>query len=135
MTNKAQTNRIENAPTIIFDGACGFCRRQIERIRRLDRKGVFDYCPSNAADLLIRFPQLAQQNLDSGMRLVTPEGVVHVGADAVYQISRQLAYVRWLSWLYRIPILNTFWRTVYAWVAARRYQLARKCDSNCKVNE
>lgn len=121
----------EGNATIIYDGACRFCQNQIARIRALDRKRAFEFAPSQAPDLLVRFPQLARADLSTGMRLVEADGRVHVGADAVYQISRQLFGVRWFSWIYRIPGLRWLARLLYSWIAARRQQLGGAGDERC----
>lgn len=120
-------------PTLVYDGDCAFCRAQIARIQRLDPGDSFAYMPSQAPDLLARFPMLAGSEMSSGLRFVSPEGAVRVGADAVYEIARRLPGWRWLAWLYRVPGLHALARGVYAWIAARRHALRGACpDDTCR---
>jgi len=43
-------------PVVIYDGACAYCRRQIDRIRRRDADDVFAYVPRQTPGLEQRFP-------------------------------------------------------------------------------
>lgn len=120
--------------TIVYDGNCRFCANQVEWIRRRDKKGVFAFVSSAAPDLLRSFPQLADHNLNNGLRAILPSGRIAVGADGVYEIALRLPGWRRAAWLYRVPGLGRLWRRVYAWIAARRYQFAGRCDDvSCPV--
>lgn len=120
-------------PTIVFDGQCGFCRKQIARIQRWGGLARFEFLPAQAPDLRERFPRLAEGDLSSGLRVVEPGGTVHVGADAVYAVARRLPRTAWFAWLYRVPVLHWSARTLYGWVAANRYRLSRRCEEGCVI--
>ena len=60
--------------------------------------------------------------------------VVSAGADAVYQIARQIKGWEQLAWLYRVPVLHGVFRAAYAWVAKYRYKLAKRCENDiCEI--
>lgn len=121
-------------PAIVFDGQCPFCQRQIARIRKRDTRGVFEYLPKQTEGVDRRFPQLADGDFNTGMRLVHPDGSVSVGADAVYEIAKQLRGWRWLAWLYRVPVLHALCRWGYAWIAQNRYKLGKTCEHGaCEI--
>ena len=118
-------------PVVVFDGECPFCRKQVERIRAWSKDGSFEYVPRQTPDLAQRFPVLARQDFNTGMRLMLPEGGVAVGADAMYEIARRMPGWRWVAWLYRIPGVNRIARAAYDWIARNRYRLARqKCEDD-----
>lgn len=122
-------------PTIIYDGECRFCRWSVNRIRRLDRAGAFETLPRQQPGLEQRFPILGQSDFNTGLRLMHDDGHVEIGADAVYQIYRRLPPFHLVAWLYRMPILNLFFRFGYALVARYRHHLGRidpdlACDSD-----
>ena len=73
-------------PLMIFDGDCGFCRRWIERWK-LWTGGRVDYAPSQEAGT--RFPEIPQEEFRRSVQLVTPDGRVFDGAEAVF---RSLAF-------------------------------------------
>lgn len=100
----------------------------------MDRHSRFELVPRQTPNLEQRFPQLADSDFNTGMRLVTPDGAVSVGADAVYEIARRLPRTRWIAWTYRVPVLHHLARAAYAWIAANRYKLAGRCDDGaCKT--
>src|SRR5262245_61337245 len=126
--------RIPPRPVVVYDGECPFCRKQVDRIRSRDVGDQFEYLPRQSASLTDRFPILAEADFNTGMRLVLPDGHVHVGADAVYQIARRLPRWRLVAWLYRVPILHALARRVYRWIAANRQRLGRDCsDGTCAI--
>lgn len=110
-------------PVLVYDGQCNFCKRQIARIRTMDRRDQFEYAPRDTPGLTDRFPKLAQEEFNTGMRLVMPDGQIFIGADAVYQIARRLPRVSLIAWLYRVPGLHALARAIYARIAARRQSL------------
>jgi predicted DCC family thiol-disulfide oxidoreductase YuxK len=110
--------------TVIYDGECGYCRKQMNRMRGRDFRRQFAFVPSGAPDLIERFPQLAGEDFNLGLRMVEPDGRVHVGADAVYQVARRLSGTRWIAWVFRAPGIAWLARRVYAKIAARRHRLS-----------
>lgn len=134
MHDPAAGPRTGPTSTIVFDGSCRFCQRQIEFIRRSDPRQQFDYLPSQTTDLLERYPALAGEDFNSGLRIILPDGSVRVGADAVYEIARRLPYWRLGAWLYRLPGLHGLAQAVYRRIAARRHWLAGRCQTQeCRV--
>lgn len=124
-------------PVLVYDGECNFCRRSVERIRKRDAAGAIECVPRQADGLTDRYPQLLEGDFNTGMRLIEPDGTVHVGADAMYHVMRELPRWRRLAWLYNVPGIHWLSRKVYAWIAANRYRLAgRSCESGaCKINQ
>lgn len=119
---------------VVYDGACGFCRKQVARIARWDRAGVFEFLARQTPGLEERFPRLADADFNTGLRLILPDGTILVGADGVYEIARRLPRFRALAWLYRVPLLHGFCKSLYAWVARNRYRLVNSCDDGaCSV--
>ena len=110
-------------PVVVYDGECSFCLRQIEQIKRRDRCSRFEYVPRQSPGLDERFPRLADDDFNSGMRLITAEGQIFVGADALYHIARGLPIWGKIAWIYRLPGLNSLARLAYRWIAANRYRL------------
>ena len=115
---------------VVYDGECPFCLKQVERMKRRDTAGVFEYVPRQSEGLKQRFPKLAEGDFNSGMRLVNPDGSIDVGADAVYGIARRLSGWKHVAWLYRVPVLKWISRSGYGWVAKHRNKLANRCESD-----
>ncbi len=126
--NKDLTNSLRHRSTLVYDGDCSFCRRWVARITHRDQSGTFEFVARQTEGLTQRFPKLVEGDFNTGMRLITPDDAVHVGADAAYQILRRLRYWRRIAWLYHVPGIHWFTRTVYAWIAAHRQSLSGQCD-------
>ena len=105
-------------PLLIFDGDCGFCRRWIRRWEGITR-GRVDYAPAQEAGT--RFPEIPKEAFERSVQLVTPEGKVFEGAEAVF---RSLAYSPGHGWLlaaYRgVPGLATVTEGAYSLIARHR---------------
>lgn len=108
---------------VVYDAQCEFCRAQIERIRRSDRKGQFEFVSNRDAGLIDRHPQLAGHDLDDGLRVIVPTGEVFEGASAVHQVARRLRGFRMIAWVYRIIGMPRVLGTLYRWIARHRHQL------------
>ena len=111
-------------PVIIYDGDCGFCRRQIERIARWSQPGTFEYLPWQAPEAAERFPQLTNASLESGLRIITADGRTYVAGDALHQVARRMPGVRWIAWLYELPGLGQLARFGYRLVAKNRHRFS-----------
>lgn len=104
-------------------------------MRRRDSGACFEYVARRSAGIERRFPQLADGDFNTGMRLIHTDASMSVGADAVYHIARRLDGWRRLAWLYRVPGLRQLLRIAYAGVARNRHRLAARCDSGaCRVD-
>ncbi len=130
--NTGLTTALRRRSTLVYDGHCSFCRRWVARIARRDRSGTFEFVARQTEGLIERFPKLAEGDFNTGMRLITPDDAIHVGADAAYQIVRRLRYWRRIAWLYHVPGIHWLTRSVYALIAANRKSLGGtgQSDSN-----
>ena len=110
-------------PTLLYDGACGFCRRWIERWREITGDRVV-YASSREAGHY--FPQVDPAVYANSVVFVDAAGAVTLGAEAVF---RALAYAPgWsvLLWLYqRVPVFRVASETAYTNVATRRLRFSR----------
>lgn len=111
-------------PVLVYDGDCGFCRLWVDRWRQATGDRV-EYLPSGQA--AARFPALKDAPLDEAVHLVSPDGSVTRGAEAVF---RSLAAAGGVSRtgliLYeRLPGFRPACEALYRAVAARRPLFSR----------
>jgi predicted DCC family thiol-disulfide oxidoreductase YuxK len=109
-------------PVLLYDGACGFCRRWVSRLRRWDRHGALEYVAAADRGAFAGLPQLSDAALDRAMHLVTADGRVYPGARALPLLFRLLPGGRVPALLMRVPGVQRLADRVYAWVAARRHR-------------
>ncbi len=112
-------------PLLVYDGDCGFCRRHAERWRLL-AGGAVDLAPYQ--EVLSRFPQISPQKFRESVQLVSPDGAVACGAEAVFKVLAHHPRKAWLLGLHRhFPPFRWVSETVYRWVARHR-MLASRLD-------
>lgn len=110
---------------LIYDGDCGFCRRQIERVDRLDAGNLIEFEPFQEADLAHHGISLAEAQ--EAMQLVSPGGNVWQGAESAREIFRLLPRTRPLAWLFKLPGVMFVAERIYRFIARRRHRFG--CDS------
>ena len=108
-------------PLLVYDAKCGFCRRWVARWQ--DRTGDrIEYAPNAAAAQL--YPQLTPALLARTVVLLTPDGEVLTGAEAVLTALSHApsrgwgCWGAWRLWAYhRIPGLAAITELLYGFVA------------------
>lgn len=129
-----QTARHPNRDTVLYDGECRLCRRQIALLRRLDLTGRLGFTSLHDASVARDFPEIPHADLLDRMFVVDRMGRARGGAEAVRYLSRRLVPLWPLALLLHIPGTLPLWSRLYAWVAANRYGIAGRCsDDTCRI--
>jgi pimeloyl-ACP methyl ester carboxylesterase/predicted DCC family thiol-disulfide oxidoreductase YuxK len=107
-------------PVLVYDGACAFCRRALERIRRRAGDRI-EYAPYQEA--AARFPSIPRREFERAVQLVDLDGAATAGAEAIlsaYALSGRRAGL----WMYRhVPGFRWMAERIYDWVARHRGRL------------
>jgi len=113
-----KTQNTPALPTVIYDGDCGFCRFWIERWKQ-PTQGRVDYAPfQEAAD---RFPEIPREEFERSVQLITPQGEVFRGAEAVFRTLALAPGLGSMLWIYRnLPGAAWLSERVYGWIAGHR---------------
>ena len=107
-----------NRPTLVFDGACSFCRVWIEHWQRLTGDRVLY---TSYQEIGSRFPDLPRKDFASAVTLFLPSGEVRSGAHAVFSLLALLPGKSWMLWLYlHIPGFALIAELAYRVVARHR---------------
>ncbi len=130
------TEKHPERDTVLFDGECRFCQRQIAILSNLDLRNRFIYKslhdPSVAAD----FPELTIEQLQEQMFVIDTQGNARGGATAVRYLSRKLPLLWPLALLLHIPGSLPLWNRLYKFIAERRLWIAGRCDTtSCQINK
>jgi predicted DCC family thiol-disulfide oxidoreductase YuxK len=89
-------------------------------LRRRDRAGRLEFLPYQEAEVAIRYPALDPGRLAEALHVITPDGRVHVGVDAVAAIFARLPGWSLLAHVLALPGMRALARPVYTWIAERR---------------
>jgi predicted DCC family thiol-disulfide oxidoreductase YuxK len=113
---------------VLFDDQCRLCRRLARRWGPLLGRHHFALAALQTPRVRER---LAKNNVELlfEMRLLTPQGRLYGGADAVIAIARQIWWAWPLYWLAQVPGVRTALRHAYAWFARRRHCLGGRCET------
>ena len=103
---------------MIYDGDCGFCVRQVHRMRGITGDAI-EYVPSQ--QLAGQFPEIPRRAFDEAVQLVETDGTVSSGAEAIVRALELSGRKRSLSWMYRhLPVLAATADLAYRFVSAHR---------------
>ncbi|GAH07956.1 unnamed protein product, partial [marine sediment metagenome] len=84
------TKKHPGQDTVLFDGECRFCQRQIALLRRLDLRRRFIYTSLHEPSVATDFPELSIEQLQEQMFVIDTHGIARGGATAVRYLSRKL---------------------------------------------
>ncbi|UCE24731.1 MAG: DUF393 domain-containing protein [Candidatus Zixiibacteriota bacterium] len=115
---------------VIYDDNCPLCLAAIGQVRQLDRLGLVNLVAlsdvtGRAASALPAHRKLLEQ-----MHLVTPEGRVYRGADAVGVLARVLPKSRYIGNFILLPGVRQLARIIYRLIARHRLSVSRLCSLN-----
>jgi len=116
----------ESGPILIYDGTCGFCQRQVDRLQRWlgPSFGAIPYQSNEAREL---FRDLSEDELASKVWAII-HGRRSSGAEAICRLLNLRRRFRLVTWLYWLPGLRQLADAVYRWVAANRYRFGGTCE-------
>ena len=106
---------------VLFDGVCDLCDTGMAWLRRRDRAGRLEILPYQTPEVAARYAALDPARLAEAVHVITPDGRVHVGADAAAPIFAALPGWGALARILALPGVRLAARPVYAWIAARRH--------------
>jgi predicted DCC family thiol-disulfide oxidoreductase YuxK len=114
-------------PVLFYDGRCPFCRAQVQRLVR--------WCDGRIATETLQNATPGAEIPDE-VRLLTRDGYIYGGMDAVVHALRSRSALRPLTAVYFMPGARQAAQAAYRWVSARRYSLGKlSCpDGTCAIH-
>ncbi|MEY2505153.1 MAG: hypothetical protein QOG27_1433 [Verrucomicrobiota bacterium] len=116
------TERAEAIPSrgwIFYDRDCSFCRELVLRFENLLAERGFRFEPLQE-DWVLRRLNLTPEKALEKMRVLTADGHLFGGADAVVFLARQLWWAAPFAALARFASVHSLLDRAYRWVAAHR---------------
>src|SRR5256885_1437150 len=95
------------ADVVLYDGHCRICTAGARRLAALARPGAVEMRDFQEPGVLAAFPQLTHEQCMRAMQLVTPDGHVYEGAEAVVRTLRSRPVLGGLARVYYVPGLRT----------------------------
>jgi predicted DCC family thiol-disulfide oxidoreductase YuxK len=120
---------------LIYDGLCRFCTAGARRFVRWMGGAGAELVDFQRHGALARFPGLSHDECMKAMQLITPDGRVYRGAEALARALLTRRIVGALAYLYYLPGLRQSLDWLYARVAANRYRIMGECkDGTCALH-
>ncbi len=112
---------------MLYDGDCAFCRRWIEKLRRMT-EGCVRYEPYQR--MLAQYPQVREEDCGQAVQLILPGSQVLSGAHAVLKaLSLNGEYQSMLRLYEKFSRCGQFLEWCYRRIATNRSFLSRFCQS------
>ena len=116
-----ETTRTEPSLTVLYDGACPLCRREISVYRNLQPlRSDAPVCFADVSDAAVSLPPgTTREQLLARFHVKGRDGVLLSGAQAFLALWSALPGWRWLAFAGRIPGAS--------WLMERMYRLFLRC--------
>lgn len=115
---------------LLYDGACPFCRRAVEWLKRRDRSGNLLLEDISALGFDAGKYGLSREEVTRVLHGVKPDGTVLKGMDAVREACRTVG-LGWLAAPTRLPLLRTASDWLYRLFSCCRAPLGQLVEGGC----
>lgn len=118
--------------TVLFDGGCPLCSREINHYRKLAAEAPIRWVDVAAPDAPLAEFGVSREAALRLFHVRDGSGQLHTGVRAFMALWRQLPYYRWLECACRrlrvVPVLDWGYRRFASWHFAKRCR-----DGACSV--
>lgn len=112
---------------VLYDGTCGLCRGSRRGLERLDWLKQFEWIPYQDAEVQRRAPGLDPNALAREMHVLSPQGRIYRGADALGVLFRRAPLLWPLGAIMWLPPVLWLARKLYPIIARNRLRIASSC--------
>jgi predicted DCC family thiol-disulfide oxidoreductase YuxK len=120
--------------TLLYDGACPLCSREVAMLRRRDRRGALGAVDIAAPGFDPGVYGLDQARVMARMHGVLPDGAIVEGME-VFRRAYAAVGLGWLLAPSRWPLVGRLFDAGYAWFARNRLRWtgrAHECEGACE---
>lgn len=118
---------------VLYDGQCEICQACVSWLKALDSENKTISLPISAEVLPTVDSRLRMDECLRQLHVVTPEGAIHVGWDAVACLARLFPSTWIIGALGQRFPFRTAGRLLYGFVATNRYSLSKCRGGACRV--
>lgn len=118
---------------VLYDGQCEICQACVAWLKTLDRSNQTISLPISADALADTDPRLSMEDCLRQLHVVSPEGEILVGWDAVACLARLFPSTWLIGFLGQQFPFRNLGRLVYGIVARNRYALSKCRGGACRV--
>src|SRR5437763_11986250 len=107
---------------MLYDGRCRFCAAGARRLEACMRPGWVERVDFQQPGALDRFPGLTYERCMERLHLITPDGRVFGGVEAIVRAVLTRPIVGKVALLYFVPGLRQLFDGLYRLIAANRHR-------------
>jgi predicted DCC family thiol-disulfide oxidoreductase YuxK len=111
---------------VLYDDACGFCRRWVPFWSGTLRKNGFSIAPLQSAWVASRLG-LSKHEIIQDLRLLLPDGGQIAGADVYRYVMKRIWWTYPIYFLSVVPVLRDIFDWSYRTFANNRYRISGHC--------
>ncbi|MGI9506912.1 MAG: thiol-disulfide oxidoreductase DCC family protein [Geminicoccaceae bacterium] len=122
-------------PTVLYNGSCPVCRREIEHYQRLDdRDGQgLGFTDISEPAPVLKERALTRDEVKRRLHVIDVDGRLLVGVPAFAAVWDHLPRYRWLSAIVRLPFLRSLVPWLYEIIAFGLYQADKRRQQRGKA--
>ena len=111
---------------LIYDARCSLCRGCMKWIElHAIREDAFEFIPCQSEERRIRFPEMTDETCLKSFQMALPDNRILTGDKALPEIVNRLRGFRWLSFLFKTPVIRVFLYAIYRWVSNNRFIISQ----------
>src|SRR3989337_3412407 len=110
------------AAILIYDDRCSLCRGCMKWVElHAIEKDAFAFIPCESEERKNLFPEITDKACQKSFHIVLPDNKILAGDKALPEVLNRLKGYRWLSILFKLPVIKAFVYVVYRWGANNRF--------------
>jgi predicted DCC family thiol-disulfide oxidoreductase YuxK len=117
---------------LLYDGECRFCIAGSTRLAAMARPGLIERVDLRDRAAMARHPSIPRDVDLSAIRLVTPDGRMSSGAEAIARALGTRPAWKLVTWLYWVPGIRQLTDAAYGWVARNRFRIMGRAAPICE---
>jgi predicted DCC family thiol-disulfide oxidoreductase YuxK len=122
---------------VFYDGHCRLCADSVRTLRQMDPSHEMQFVNVQEPGALFPYPKIDPIAALGQMHVITPDGDVAAGFDAILALMPAFPSLRTFHPLLRGPLMRQLGQKVYRWVAQNRYRISgtNGCEGGaCKLH-
>jgi predicted DCC family thiol-disulfide oxidoreductase YuxK len=120
MSPAATTHRY----SVFYDGNCRLCTDTIRTLRSMDMSVDVRFVDVQQPGVFLKYPQIDPATSLGQMHVISPDGTVTGGFDAIVALLPAFPSLRVFQPLLAGPFMRQLGGKVYRWLARNRYRIA-----------
>ena len=121
---------------VLYDGACPFCLKSVDLLKKLDWLGALDYADMRQDPPILSRLNVPPEQLFDQMHVLPPNGgaALH-GFDAIRSLAWRLPFLWPLASFLYLPGVLSVGQRLYLWIARNRFRLIPCRHGACGIQQ